>query len=306
MLGLGVVPDGLTNWQIFTPHRDQHATLGVRTWNKPLGCSMVFILALGPGGGGGGGFAAATSTARGGSGGGGSGALATLLIPAFCLPDVLYVKIGAGGLGGNSGATGSAGGTTFVYTASDQPFALFQVGVGAGGAVGTAAAAGSGGFGAASNVNTHYMARSGIYTTFAGLQGGSGGIITGTAGSDASILAANGSPTTGGGGGGSIGTANTPFAGGGTTTTLFPALPGGASAGGAGIGGYNRGMHLDVQTLRRDVFLSSGGSGGGSSTTTGGRGGDGGYGGGGGAGGSGVTGGVGGKGGDGVILIGAF
>src|SRR6266550_2885913 len=56
-------------------------------WEKPRGCSMIYMMCYGSGGGGGGGFSAAAAAARGGGGGGASGAFSQLLVAAFFVPD---------------------------------------------------------------------------------------------------------------------------------------------------------------------------------------------------------------------------
>ena len=63
-----------------------------QTWTKPRGITMVFMPPIGGAGGGGGGFSAAAGNARGGGGGGGGGNPTRLLVPAFVIPDLLYVQ----------------------------------------------------------------------------------------------------------------------------------------------------------------------------------------------------------------------
>src|ERR1041385_4783253 len=84
------------------------------TWRKPRGVSMCQVITIGGGGGGGGGFSGASGTARGGGGGGGSSSMTVLTIASIWLPDVLYVQVGAGGIGGGPGLAGTDGMTSFV------------------------------------------------------------------------------------------------------------------------------------------------------------------------------------------------
>src|SRR5689334_17659694 len=84
-------------------------------WRKPRGVSMVAMLLIGGGGGGGGGFTAASGSAKGGGAGGACSSLAFHIFPAFCLPDILKVSVGLGGVGGSgSGVNGSAGTISYV------------------------------------------------------------------------------------------------------------------------------------------------------------------------------------------------
>ena len=99
-------PD-LLNWQI---------------WTKPQGAKMVYMFGLGAGGGGGGGWAGATSTLRCGGGGGTGGTYAKLVIPAFFLPDVLYIYVpcgAAGGVGAANAWSGAINNATNMYGLSN-------------------------------------------------------------------------------------------------------------------------------------------------------------------------------------------
>jgi hypothetical protein len=69
-------------------------------WEKPMGINMVRITCIAGGGGGGSGFSSATNTTRGGGGAGGSSAISIVTIPAYVLPDLLYISSGIGGAGG--------------------------------------------------------------------------------------------------------------------------------------------------------------------------------------------------------------
>ena len=82
-----------------------------RTWVKPRGKQLISFIIWGAGGGGGGGFTAAAGAQKGGGGGGGAGAIGRMAnVPAFMLPDILYIQCGAGGAGSTgSGANGTSG-----------------------------------------------------------------------------------------------------------------------------------------------------------------------------------------------------
>lgn len=81
-----------------------------RTWEKPRGIHTIVITCIGAGGGGASGTVAGGSAA--GGSGGGSGGFTRVIIPAMVLPDVLYVSVGKGGLGGPAGII-SGGGCSF-------------------------------------------------------------------------------------------------------------------------------------------------------------------------------------------------
>jgi hypothetical protein len=120
------------------------------TWQKPRGVSMVQILCIGGGAGGGGGFSAAAGNPRGGGGSGGASGVSRVTIPAFLLPDRLYIQVGAGGQGvGSGGGTGGSGILSYVAVAPDTTVSNVIVLSGAaaptGGGTGTAAAVGAAG-----------------------------------------------------------------------------------------------------------------------------------------------------------------
>ena len=152
------------------------------TWEKPRGIIMLEIICIGAGGGGRSGWSATTETgAVSGGGGGGSGGFSRLLIPAIFLPDVLYIQVGRGGVGGTllttAGATaGSAGSTSYVSIAPSTAAiytACFANG-GSGAAVG-AVTNGPGGVGAAvATLANALMSSLGQFTALAGHTGGIG------------------------------------------------------------------------------------------------------------------------------------
>lgn len=153
---------------------NQSGTLGGNSWqvwNKPRGCKMVAAMCVGGGGGGGGGCTNTSNfgTLWNGAGGpgGGAGGMALGMWPAFFLPDVLYINIGAGGSGGTNGIfsatngmagqTASAGWPTrisIVPTTATVEVNLLMArgGGGGGGASGSAqSVAGSGGIATSSD-----------------------------------------------------------------------------------------------------------------------------------------------------------
>lgn len=90
-----------------------YATGNWQTWNKPRGAKMIEIFCLG--GGAGGAAAPLGGTGRNGGSGGGSGGIVRGIIPAFLLPDTLYIFVGKGGAGGASnGAAGTSGGISYI------------------------------------------------------------------------------------------------------------------------------------------------------------------------------------------------
>ena len=278
-----------------------------QTWAKPRNVTMVGMRAISSGGGGGGGFTAVTGSARGGGGGGACGAVTDLIIPAYMLPDILYICVPIGGKGGAAGTIGTVGvRTRITLVPNDITTTTNLICVaggsdsGAGGA-GTGAAGGAAGSGATgANANTALGHNYAISASFkAGLNASAGGAQTGAAGGAVAI--AVGLFLTGGTGGAGTGTANTDFAGGAITGLgQLPGIAGGLAAGGNGNSGYFSERPIQL-------FLT-GGTGGGSNGAAGvaGAGGRGNYGSGGGGGGGGVTGGAGGDGGDGMALIWAW
>lgn len=131
----------ITNQQIFNA---QTPTVGTswQVWNKPRGCNFVHILMIGAGGGGAGGVAGAAGVGRGGAGGG-SGAVASVIIPSFMLPDVLFVSVGKGGTGG--APTGGNGIASYVCINPDTTAQNVLLFAGAGGGSVTAGTGGTAG-----------------------------------------------------------------------------------------------------------------------------------------------------------------
>lgn len=271
-------------------------------WFKPRGKSMCRIIALG--GGGAGGASGAGGTADGGGAGGGSGAQGTLTLPLWALPEMLWLSVGAGGLGSNT----AAGGAGIATRVSLTPIALANTTImlcngGGGGAVGIATAATAGTAGGVTTIaNSPLAMLHGLMTTnvnLAGDPGQAGG--TGAGGAGGTVVApSSGLCVTGGAGGGGGGA----FAGGFVNASgLTPNLAGGATGSlpsAHGAAGHRWPMGIN------GLFFNTGGSGGGYiGTGPAGNGGDGGYGSGGGGGG-GIASGTrsrGGNGGPGLVII---
>lgn len=278
---------------------------GWHAWKKPAGATFITIIGVGGPGGGGGGNTAVAGNTRGGGGGGGSGAVSRLVIPAAFVPDVLYIRPGAGGAGGAATVAGSVGTVTMVATSpfnqaggmttTAYPALLYLVANnGSGANPGSSNGAGAAG-GAASTGAECMFSGWGEFTSTQGGNGTAGGSSAGAVGVTLTY-GSLGIPFSGGTGGGGVGVANTDFAGGPITGVgLLPQHPGGIAAAGPGNGGL---------ALGPPPFYC-GGTGGGTAGASGtaGRGGDGAWGCGGGGGGGGVTGGAGGYGGSGAVWI---
>lgn len=113
-------------------------------WEKPKGTHMIRITCIAGGGGGGSGFNAGSG---GGGAGGGSSAISIVTIPAYVLPDILYVSSGVGGNGGvapsaNTATLGSNGIRSYVCIAQDTG-AIYRVCYADSGKAGTTAATSS-------------------------------------------------------------------------------------------------------------------------------------------------------------------
>jgi hypothetical protein len=230
------------------------------SWTKRKTASMVHILLLGSGGNGGLGVAGANSTAAGG-GGGGSGGQTSVLIPAYMLPDVLFISLAYGG-------SAVASYVSFDRTTTAQSLLAIANGGGNGGNAAGATAGAAGAAGGVATIAGMPRAGSGIYTLLAGQAGIIGGAAVAAAAQTApttGLIVAGG---TGGGGlpaAAAVGTAGGAFTGTGVWLTRAAATSGGASStgtdGGAGIDTYN------------NIFLPTPGCGGASGGgTTGGSG----------------------------------
>jgi hypothetical protein len=154
-------------------------------WVKPRGASFVFFTLIGAGGGGGGGYindADPDFPTYFAGGGGASGGVTNFMCPAFLLPDVLQVAIGAGGDAGEAGSqssgaatSGSVGQNTIVYY-QQKNVAGYEIVIaygGAGGNPGTASAVGTGGTGTTTSV-VRPMLAAGFYNATEGADGADG------------------------------------------------------------------------------------------------------------------------------------
>ena len=267
-----------------------YATGNWQTWTKPRNAKFIQIFCLGAGGGGGQNNLSNPT----GAGGGGSGGITKGIIPAFLLPDTLYILVGKGGVGSSTSNTaGGAGGISYVGlqpSISEQTLVCKSSTAGGGGG-------GNNSAGAAATVSVVALSafgNLGLFTPVVGVAG-SATSVNGTPGNDLTALASN--IITGGASGAGRNASITGVSGG----SILPApliltstVSGGTSSSLDGQSGYG--------TFQ--PFCGTGGGGGASVTTgTGGRGGDGWYGCGGGACGGGTISTKGGDGGDGIVII---
>jgi hypothetical protein len=265
-------------------------------WTKPLGITMVQFVLIGGGGGGGGGFTGIAGSNRGGGGSGASGSITRMTIPAIFLTDTLRINIGVGGTASTgSGVAGGAGGASSIDMARGNGTAgslILNATGGGGGGAGTAAGRGTLGAAGANFSALNAVLGIGVISSNQGQAGVTGGLNTGSAGTDVTFGATIGLPISSGAGG--AGVSSTNFNGGIVNTlsnSFIPQVP-------AASGNSDNGLFFLYP------FYSIGGNGGGSNNTgPGGRGGDGGIGSGGGGGGGGTTGGGGGRGGNGLCII---
>ena len=172
-----------------------------QTWRKPRGVKNIYM--IGVGGGSSGAVGPNSASTNAGGGGGGSGGQTSLWIPAFFVPDVLYIQCGAGGKQPTtlvSNQLQQGGGPTYVTIEPSTTLTPNMTLLLANGGVSGVASAG-----AVATLAGMPLANRGNYTFFAGAGGGAGG----TAGNGTGITVNY--PTsglmvtagTGGGGGGS-------------------------------------------------------------------------------------------------------
>jgi hypothetical protein len=269
-------------------------------WTKPPGISFVHIICVGGGSGAGGTVARNAGIQVGGGGGGASGAITSTFLPAYLVPDTLYISVGTGGPGGIGdiiGSQGAAGQATWVSFWPDSNPAT-AVGytlcyanqafiAGSGGSIG---GFGTGGTGPAAVTTTSLRySQIGLRNYFAGQSGANGGVPIGT-----SINAVY--RISGGAGGG--GNNNTGVVGaGGSINSIGQFALSAITASPSGSNGAR------VQDFIK--FIATGGTGASSAVTiSGSNGGFGGFGSGGGGGSVGLGGGGrGGDGGDGLVII---
>lgn len=315
---------------------------GWYTYKKPKNAKFICIYGAGGGAGGGGGSTANTGTATGGGGAGGGGGLGYLFVPAYQLPNTLYIRPGDGGAGGlglvnagsgTGGTNGFRGTPSFVTvyngdmwaTSIDSEFGLFRMGPFRynGNSNGAPYASFAGGTQPAQSGNDGYPLDSG---NFAGQTDTAYGItkkvystLAGQAGSMTTpgAIGQAGKATNGGGGGAGITAIGTEYNGGypNVIGTLYTTTTLGLSAAGPGAdgqAGYNYGvtpwsLFNNIGAYNYISMFSGGGGGGSKLNGNAGNGGPGalgcGGGGGGAAQGTGVKAGNGGNGGPGWIYI---
>ncbi len=300
MLNIGNTPRlGLGVTDVFWGNAPSGGVINLIPWEKPAGATFIQIMCIGGGGAGGSGFSSATTNARGGGGGGGSGSFTSVMVPAFRLPDILYVFAGSGAPRAlDAGGGNGVGSFVAIAQSSAAAYSVCNASGGGGGGRGTAAAAGTAGTAGGASTLASTLQLGGVFTALAGQAGAAGGAHTGATGGTITY------PTTGlfisGGGGG----------GGGNT---FGGGPVNAPASQTGIlrlsPTIDNGLGADPPTgggngTNRWPLISSGGAGGGAGLNgPGGPGGDGGFGSGGGGGGAGNGSNTGGAGGPGVVVI---
>jgi len=265
-----------------------YATGNWQTWNKPRNAKFIEIFCLG--GGAGGSINIIGTGTRSGGNGGGAGGIVRGIIPAFLLPDTLYILVGKGGAGSTQNNTaGGVGGISYIglqpSTSEQTLICKSSTVTPSNSAVGAAI----------SVVSLSAFGNLGLFTAIAGV-----GATLGTSGAGASQTALATSLVTGGAAGGGKTTAAF-FAGGNinsASAVLTSQVKGGVADAQNGDDGYG--------TLQ--PFCGTGGAGGAGKqgdSGVGGIGGNGFYGcGGGGAGGTtSITGLRGGNGGDGLVII---
>ena len=310
MIDVFNIDGNLTNNQIF--YALSSGSTQWQTWQKPNSAKMVHIYILGGGGGGGSGRTGAVNTG-GGGGGGGSSAISIGLFPACMLPDILYISVGKGGLGGSNNTAGTTGELSYVgiSASTNVTSVLMQSGdAGAGGGgTGTSSLAGAGGI--ASTIWTYtndIWPQLGQVSAIVGTAGSNGGS---TAGAGVNLTISN--TVSGGAGGGGESSNASSFKGGDVNSTLygFTTLVGGvANATDStinGTAGYTYSFPSFNSSTRGPMLFTGGAGGGGANSVSrnGGQGGIGSFGSGGGGGGASYqgTGGAGGNGGGGLVII---
>ena len=292
--------DGSLNNQVFY-YKGANAW---QVWHKPPNCNFVNFFLLGGGAGGQGGPTGAGSTRTGGSGGG-SAAMAYITVPAFALPDMLYVLVASGGTGGASGSgRGGQGTLSYVSTEPDDNFSPYTVLMRSG--IGNAGASTSATAGAVITASNIVLAEIAFVSAYAGQAGGGGGVSNGAAAN----VTPSGIPTTQGAGGAGCNSVTVVGTSGSILPILdFPKISGGTSnattGATAGNHGYSTRQNFIGPNFKYPMFFTGGAGGGASDTGIGANGGHGAYGCGGGGGGAGgnVTAGTGGNGGNGLVII---
>ena len=271
-----------------------YATGNWQAWTKPRNAKFIEIFCLG--GGGGGSIQIVGTGARAGGLGGGAGGIVRGIIPAFLLPDTIYILVGKGGAGAVSSSNTSGGNGNISYIGL-QPSTSEQTLI----CKSSTSTPSNSTVGATiSTVSLSAFGNLGLFTAIAGVGASTGGSNPSGPLPGASQAALATSLVTGGAGGGAKQSAS--FASGGSITSasaiLTTQVNGGVTDAQNGDSGYG--------TLQ--PFCGTGGAGGAGrqgDSGLGGNGGNGWYGcGGGGAGAStNFTGLRGGNGGDGLVII---
>lgn len=296
---LGLPPSLRASTSIF--NRPCTATGQWETWRKPRGVSMVYIMCIGGGAGGGYGFSGIAGSARGGGGGGGSSGAGIVIVQAAFLPDIMFVQVGAGGVGLGGGAGPAPSGVLSYVGIAPDPAVQNLIAVSSsvapvGGGVGTAGAGGAGGAGGTSpGISTMPLAGLGNFYLIAGQLGAAGGVSAGGVGNPIGISSQGFTQ----GGSGGAGTTAADFAGGSFTDSgdyLSEQRPATPAAGSAGFGSGG-------PMIWKPFFSFGGGGGSSSNAGAGASAGNGSYGSGGGGGGAGQSIGRGGDGGSGIVII---
>ena len=276
-----------------------------QTWYKPPNCKFVNFYLIGGGAGGQGGPTGSTINRSGGSGGG-SAAISYFTVPAFSLPDILYVLVASGGTGGVvPSGRGGQGTISYISTQADNSLSPYNILMKSGS--GNAGATTSVTAGAALTTSDIILSEIAFVSSYAGQTGGAGGVTSGSAPN----ITPSGLPTTPGAGGAGVTSAGVLGTAGSILPILdFPRISGGTSASSSGAtkgqNGFLTRTNFVGSNFKYPMFFVGGAGGGSSHTDNGGAGGAGSYGcggGGGGGGGSGTSGGAGGKGGDGLVII---
>lgn len=269
-----------------------------QTFNKPYNAKFIEIFCVGGGGGG-----SQTTNSSGNGGGGGAGAgIVRGIIPAFLLPDTLYILVGKGGAGAKTYST--AGGTGGISYVSVQPSILEQTLI-CKSSTTTAGGGGTTGIGGVaptiSVTSLSIFGNLGLFIAIAGVTGSLGGLATGNPSGNGVGQTALSTSLVTGGAGGALSSTGGPFNGG----SIFPAnvILTDIVKGGTRV--LNNGDNGDNGYGTFKPFCGTGGAGGSDGNSYPGNGGHGWYGcGGGGCGGNRVnTTPSGGNGGDGIVII---
>ena len=239
-----------------------------QTWRKPRGVKNVYM--IGVGGGSSGAVGNNTGTTNAGGAGGGSGGQTCVWIPAFFVPDVLYIQCGAGGRQPTTligGQIQQGGGPTYVAIEPSSTLTANMTVLLANGGVAGAVTGG-----AVATIAGMPQAARGFYTFFVGQSGTTGGAAGSSSGGTLSfpvtgLMVMGGTGGAGGGNpsGGTGGTISAPI---GTPVNDFflPGQSGGTGASGATPAGAGRSGMI----VRNFIMNYGGWGGGGASNTSGG------------------------------------